>query len=289
MQIIMSELEFLHCFKMQKLPDTFSEEINEEESVQFIVDDHYAGLGKRCADGSILFEQIIVPEDRVHMHHKEHQHIHNHLGLYFANIDEYIEQENQKIEKQAALSRKKRKEMILQASDIVMDEQAHTKAQYLLREMGQCCGVDVWIASNDKQRCYESEPLQLNPVELPDYPISEEIKKRSGLIDTIWFNESQISHAFEIEFTSSIYSGLLRMSDLMLSFPRMPIKMYIVAPMKREEKFLREIRRPSFEYLGMSSKVKFIPLEMLEPLLKKIDGLDGCISADIIEKIAIHM
>ena len=43
-------------------------------------------------------------------------------------------------------------------------------------------------------------------------------------IDVIWLQRRSIAHAFEIEHTTAIYSGLLRMADLLamrreLTFP----------------------------------------------------------------------
>ena len=45
---------------------------------------------------------------------------------------------------------------------------------------------------------------------------------------------------------SRIYSGLLRMADLLALQPNMQIRLHIVAPEERRDKVLREIKRPVF-------------------------------------------
>jgi len=71
-----------------------------------------------------------------------------------------------------------------------------------------------------------------------------------GLIDVIWIrNKRSIARAFEVEHTTSIYSGILRMADLVALQPDINIKMHIVASSERQEKFSTEIRRPVFSYM----------------------------------------
>ena len=55
--------------------------------------------------------------------------------------------------------------------------------------------------------------------------------------------------AFEIEHTTAIYSGLLRMADLLALQPNMDIRLHVVAPADRRDQVLREIRRPVFSLL----------------------------------------
>jgi hypothetical protein len=50
--------------------------------------------------------------------------------------------------------------------------------------------------------------------------------------------------AFEVEHTTAIYSGILRMADLLALQPNMQIRLHIVAPDERREKVLQEIKRP---------------------------------------------
>ena len=55
--------------------------------------------------------------------------------------------------------------------------------------------------------------------------------------------------AFEVESTTSIYSGLLRMPDLVSMQPNLKIPLYLVAPDDRREKVFNEVNRPTFTRL----------------------------------------
>jgi hypothetical protein len=55
--------------------------------------------------------------------------------------------------------------------------------------------------------------------------------------------------AFEVEHTTAIYSGLLRMADLLALQLNMDIRLHIVAPDEKRDKVLREIKRPVFSLL----------------------------------------
>ena len=65
-------------------------------------------------------------------------------------------------------------------------------------------------------------------------------------IDSLWLEGRSMAKAFEVEHPTAIYSGLLRMADLLALQPNMQIRRHIVAPDERREKVLREIKRPVF-------------------------------------------
>ena len=67
-------------------------------------------------------------------------------------------------------------------------------------------------------------------------------------IDVLWLKRRSIVRAFEVEHTTSVYSGILRMADLLALQPNMAIKLHIVAPEERREKVFQEIRRPCSPY-----------------------------------------
>src|SRR4030095_9034168 len=65
----------------------------------------------------------------------------------------------------------------------------------------------------------------------------------------LWLKGRSIRRAFEVEHSTSIYSGLLRMADLLALQPNMDIRLHIVAPEERREKVFAEIRRLVFSLL----------------------------------------
>jgi hypothetical protein len=63
----------------------------------------------------------------------------------------------------------------------------------------------------------------------------------------LWIRGNSIVVAFEVESTTSIYSGLLRMSDLLALQPNLEINLYLVAPDERRDKVEQELMRPTFK------------------------------------------
>jgi hypothetical protein len=68
-------------------------------------------------------------------------------------------------------------------------------------------------------------------------------------IDVIWMKQRAIVRAFEVEHTTAIYSGILRMADLLALQPNMDIRLHIVAPETRRERVFEQLRRPVFSLL----------------------------------------
>lgn len=125
----------------------------------------------------------------------------------------------------------------------------HTQVQGLLLELGAEMGFDIWVARNDRGKPYNGRTLGEMPGTVTDLPtqFNEATNKTVELIDVLWLKGNSILAAFEVECTTSIYSGLLRMSDLMALQPNLNIKLYIVAPDERKAKVEQEILRPTFK------------------------------------------
>ena len=80
-------------------------------------------------------------------------------------------------------------------------------------------------------------------------------------IDVVWKEEFRIDAAFEVENSTSIYSGLLRFADLTMVAPNTIYPMFIVAPSQRRNRVKEQLSRPSFRHLGISDKVRYLPYE----------------------------
>ena len=65
-------------------------------------------------------------------------------------------------------------------------------------------------------------------------------------IDVVWKQEFRIGAAYEIENTTSIYSGLLRFADLNIVAPNTLYPMFIVAPKEKKGRLREQLRRPTF-------------------------------------------
>lgn len=88
-------------------------------------------------------------------------------------------------------------------------------------------------------------------------------------IDVLWLKGRSIVRAFEVEHTTAVYSGILRMADLLALQPNMDIKLHLVAPEARKSKVMSEIQRPVFSLLDrgpLSEFCTFLPYAALRQL-----------------------
>ena len=125
--------------------------------------------------------------------------------------------------------------------------------------------------------------------ELPTQ-FNEATNRTIELIDILWLKGNTIVAAFEVECTTSVYSGLLRMSDLLALQPNLDIKLFLVAPDERRSKVEQEIQRPTF-------KIREKPMPQVcgflafSKLMEKVDaihrlGLAKSLRADFLESTA---
>jgi len=150
----------------------------------------------------------------------------------------------------------------------------HITIQYYLLNLGAEMGLDVWVARNDRSRTYKGQALGSMPKMVNELPtqFNEATQRTIELIDVLWLKGNSILAAFEVESTTSIYSGLLRMSDLVALQPNIDIKLYLVASDEKRDKVKQEILRPTFEIRQkpLSKLCGFLPFTTL---IEKIEGI----------------
>jgi hypothetical protein len=86
----------------------------------------------------------------------------------------------------------------------------HTEIQYELLMLGADMGYDLWVARNDKSKRWNGVTFSAIPEILDELPtqFNEATNKTIELIDVLWLKGNSIVAAFEIEHTTSVYSGL---------------------------------------------------------------------------------
>ena len=145
-------------------------------------------------------------------------------------------------------------------------ETEHTRIQWHLLKLGTDMGYDVWVAPDNRHESYDGNAFTEVPGLLDELPPqfgntrAHEIVKR---IDVLWLKGKTVRRAFEIEHTTPVYSGLLRMSDLITLVSHLNIPLHIVAPSSRRDKVMQEINRPTFRASGMPRKCRLIVFEVL--------------------------
>ena len=143
----------------------------------------------------------------------------------------------------------------------------HTEIQGWLRDLGQALGFDVWVAANDRGRIYANGDLSKGCVEsLPAAVANAPGADAVRLIDVLWLERGadRVAAAFEVEHTTSIYSGIVRLLDLALGAADQTARgLFLVAPDDREEEVRGQLRRPAFQRVS-DLRVRFLPYGELQ-------------------------
>ena len=131
------------------------------------------------------------------------------------------------------------------------DRRESIQYQAKVAQIGVEMGFHIWVPRNDRARVLELIPPTMHEKFLDLLPLNynDTTLRTVEQIDVLWLKRRSMARAFEIEHTTAIYSGLLRMADLLALQPNMDIRLHIVAPPDKRERVLREIRRPVFSLL----------------------------------------
>jgi hypothetical protein len=166
----------------------------------------------------------------------------------------------------------------------------HAEVQWLLLKLGSDMGFDVWVARNDRGRQVRGEQFADLPRLKSELPLQfdEATNRTIELIDVLWLKGNAIVAAFEIESTTSIYSGLLRMSDLIAMQPNLNIPLYLVAPDVRRQKVIDEVNRPVFSRLSppLSEVCRFISFSDFRSRLKEAAPLIRYLKPEFLEELS---
>jgi hypothetical protein len=145
------------------------------------------------------------------------------------------------------------------------------KIQAELAKLGELMDFSVWLPRSDRAsvlthwKAQDGTLLETLPLNYDDTTL-----RTIEQIDVIWLKGRSIRRAFEVEHTTAVYSGLLRMADLLALQPNMNISLHIVAPAERRDKVLSEISRPVFSLLEnqpLSERCSYIAYESLRDIM----------------------
>lgn len=154
-----------------------------------------------------------------------------------------------------------------QPTEVIRDS---LKVQSTIARIGAEMGFRIWVPKSDKQRVMSEVPGELHSAFLEALPLNydDTTLKTVEQIDVIWLKGRSMSRAFEVEHTTAIYSGLLRMADLLALQPNMDIRLHIVAPIDKRDKVIREIKRPVFSLLdrGPFASCSYLPYEAIQEI-----------------------
>lgn len=193
--------------------------------------------------------------------------------------DEYLSQpERTKLEK---LIEKRHREIKAEKDE----DNMHTEMQFHLLKIGNALGYDVISASNDKSKSFNGNSFSFMCLQqFPEFTLDRETLNTVKLIDVLWFQKgtNNVIAAFEVEKSTSIYSGILRLTDLSYTIADGDEVLYLIVPDKREKDVLLQLARPAIK--KNNTRIKYI---LFTELRQHCDAL--CKFGDshrIMEKIA---
>ncbi|MBI4948322.1 hypothetical protein HY844_02085 [Candidatus Berkelbacteria bacterium] len=143
--------------------------------------------------------------------------------------------------------------------EILHSPTEHDEMQWRLIRLGQLARCDVWIPANDKPKQFEGNIFREHVLE--EFHQSLDVPLSIRNIDVVWkFGPYSIKSAFEIENSTSVYSGILRLSDLRTEAQNSVFPLVIVADEERRRKVFDELRRPTFSgpCLRLNEVVRFL-------------------------------
>jgi type II restriction enzyme len=137
------------------------------------------------------------------------------------------------------------------------EEDLHTEMQFHLLKIGKALGYDVISASNDKSKSYNGSSFSFMCLQqFPELKIDRETFNTVKLIDVLWFEKgtNNVIAAFEVEKSTSIYSGILRLTDLSYTIGDGDEVFYLIVPDKREKDVMLQLSRPAIKKIDTSIK-----------------------------------
>ena len=140
----------------------------------------------------------------------------------------------------------------------------HDEMQWRLIRLGQLARCDVWVPRSDQPKQFEGQAFR--DFVLREFHQTIDVPRSIENIDVVWkFGPYSIKSAFEIEHSTSVYSGILRLSDLRAEAPNSNYPLFIVASENRKRKVFDELRRPTFSgpCLRLNEVIRFLGYERL--------------------------
>lgn len=190
---------------------------------------------------------------------------------------EKIEKRKEDVEETVA------EDVIADSEEELEDEKVvtdHVRMQWKLLQLGLKAGGKVWIPRNDQTKIrnqYDYNDFENEFASGIDTP-----GKYVENIDVVWKEEFRIDAAFEVENSTSIYSGLLRFSDLKIVAPNSTYPLFIVAPQSKKNRVYEQVIRPTFKKMDFDRKVRFLSYEAVDEVDKFFEKSSTGLNAEML-------
>lgn len=231
-------------------------------------------------DGKFLEDMLLAQKTQKRIYEVDDQEYRKHLKPRVHRSDKVVT---------VAIPEENAEPEQLETTDVVVRESI--KYQAVLAKIGEKMGFNIWLPRNDRSRVLQEwKPEGNTLLEVLPLNYDEATIRTIEQIDVLWLKKRSIMRAFEVEHTTSVYSGILRMADLLALQPNMDIKLHIVAPSSRKDKVFQELQRPVFSLLekgALSELCTYISYDSLDELAKQklLSHLSDTVLAEYEEEV----
>lgn len=142
----------------------------------------------------------------------------------------------------------------------------HDEMQWRLIRLGNKAHFNVWVPVGDQGRTYSGQTFR--DLVISEFHETIDVPPYIKNIDTVWKLGLSVKAAFEIEHTSQIFSGILRLSDLRALAPNSNYPLFIVAERDKRNRVSTQLKRPTFsnDYLKLDKVIKFLSYDKIRNL-----------------------
>lgn len=149
----------------------------------------------------------------------------------------------------------------------------HNEVLALLAEVGKSLGYKIWVGKKEQSEYADGLIDHKKLSEYVTIKINDiggiENKQTVETIDLLWVKNNRIASSFEIEFSTSMTSGLVRGSNLDSKVPK-----YLVIPEEREEQFKRKYKSPMFSERFQEDNWNLLFFDAVRHWYKKLKAKD---------------
>jgi len=153
--------------------------------------------------------------------------------------------------------------------DYFARQSQHNEVLALLAEVGESLGFKIWIGKKEQSEFADGlaghKKLSEYVNAKLDNITNAENKKTIQGIDLLWIRSNKIVSSFEMEFSTSMTSGLVRGSNMDSAVPK-----YLVIPEEREEQFRRKHKSPMFAERFEKDNWNLLFFDAIRHLYKKL-------------------
>lgn len=149
----------------------------------------------------------------------------------------------------------------------------HEQIQYMMVKIGKLLGFEVWVPRADRGKTVgEGEKLGKGCIPQLELVAPKRTMETIETVDVIWLEKDSFRPIafFEVEHSTTIYSGLLRLNDIMIDYPIPGAG--IVSFEKRRPVFLKELARRTFQKNGLDKVCKFYNYRTVHGILNRLES-----------------